>query len=243
MSIVRARNVHKVYPTNGAQVHALRGIDLTVEAGEFVAIMGPSGCGKSTLLYLLAGLDVPTEGEIWLVGQPIHQWNESQRARLRRVAAGVVFQSFNLIPHLTVADNVDLPGLLAGRPAREVAQAREALLTRLGLADRARAFPPQLSGGEQQRVALARALINRPQVLFADEPTGSLDTRSAAEVMALLQQYHQEGQTILLVTHDPTIASYADRIIFMRDGRFVSEMRPEPGQAPQAVLGQLLDAF
>ncbi len=241
MPVLEARNLHKVYRSDGVAVHALRGVDLRIEAGEFVAIMGPSGCGKSTLLHLLAGLDLPTEGEVFVQGQPVHHLSESQRARLRRRTIGFVFQSFNLIPNLTVADNVDMPALLAGRDPREVTQDRNALLERLGLAGKQRAFPAQLSGGEQQRVAIARALINRPTLLLADEPTGNLDTRSGAEVLDLFRRFHQEGQTILLVTHDPKVASYARRLIFMRDGRFVSEMTlQEQGDAAR-VLARLLE--
>ncbi len=240
MPILETRNLHKVYRSNGAAVHALRGVDLTVEPGEFVAVMGPSGCGKSTLLHLLAGLDLPTEGEVFVDGHPVHALSESRRAVLRRRTVGFVFQAFNLIPNLTVADNVDLPGLLAGRDPEDVARERDRLLERLGLAGKKTAFPTQLSGGEQQRVALARALINHPTVLLADEPTGNLDTRSGMEVLNLLRQFHQEGQTIVLVTHDPKVASFARRVIFMRDGRFVSEMAlPEPGDASR-ILAELL---
>ncbi len=240
MPILETRNLHKVYRSNGAAVHALRGVDLTVEPGEFVAVMGPSGCGKSTLLHLLAGLDLPTEGEVFVDGHPVHALSESRRAVLRRRTVGFVFQAFNLIPNLTVADNVDLPGLLAGRDPKDVARERDRLLERLGLAEKKTAFPTQLSGGEQQRVALARALINHPTVLLADEPTGNLDTRSGMEVLNLLRQFHQEGQTIVLVTHDPKVASFARRVVFMRDGRFVSEMAlPEPGDASR-ILAELL---
>ena len=240
MPIIETHNLHKVYRSNGAAVHALRGVDLQVEPGEFVAVMGPSGCGKSTLLHLLAGLDLPTEGEVFVDGHPVHALSESRRAVLRRRTVGFVFQSFNLIPNLTVADNVDLPGLLAGRAPVDVARERDRLLERLGLADKKTAFPGQLSGGEQQRVALARALINHPTVLLADEPTGNLDTRSGTEVLNLLRQFHQEGQTIVLVTHDPKVASFARRVVFMRDGRFVSEMAlPEPGDASR-ILAELL---
>ncbi len=240
MPVLEVRNLHKVYRSDGVEVHALRGIDLQVESGEFVAVMGPSGCGKSTLLHLLAGLDLPTEGEVFVQGQPVHQLSESQRARLRRRIIGFVFQSFNLIPNLTVADNVDMPALLAGRAADEVARERDRLLQRLGLAEKRDAFPAHLSGGEQQRVAIARALINHPTVLLADEPTGNLDTRSGMEVLNLLRQFHQEGQTIVLVTHDPKVASFARRVVFMRDGRFVSEMAlPEPGDASR-ILAELL---
>ncbi len=241
MAVVEAHNLHKVYRNNGVAVPALRGVDLSVEPGEFVAVMGPSGCGKSTLLHLLAGLDRPTEGEVLLDGRRLNDLNESQRAVLRRRTVGFVFQAYNLIPNLTVADNVDLPGLLAGRPPAEVARKRDELLAALGLADKADAFPGQLSGGQQQRVAIARALINAPTVLLADEPTGNLDSRSGNEVLTLLRQFNAQGQTIVLVTHDPKVASFAERVIFMRDGRFVSEMRPRRSGDPTQVIAKLVE--
>ncbi len=241
MAVVEAHNLHKVYRNNGVAVPALRGVDLSVEPGEFVAVMGPSGCGKSTLLHLLAGLDRPTEGEVLLDGRRLNDLNESQRAVLRRRTVGFVFQAYNLIPNLTVADNVDLPGLLAGRPPAEVARKRDELLAALGLADKADAFPGQLSGGQQQRVAIARALINAPTVLLADEPTGNLDSRSGNEVLTLLRQFNAQGQTIVLVTHDPKVASFAERVIFMRDGRFVSEMRPRRSGDPTQVIAKRVE--
>ncbi len=241
MAVVEAHNLHKVYRNNGVAVPALRGVDLSVEPGEFVAVMGPSGCGKSTLLHLLAGLDRPTEGEVLLDGRRLNDLNESQRAVLRRRTVGFVFQAYNLIPNLTVADNVDLPGLLAGRPPAEVARRRDELLAALGLADKADAFPSQLSGGQQQRVAIARALINAPTVLLADEPTGNLDSRSGNEVLTLLRQFNDQGQTIVLVTHDPKVASFAERVIFMRDGRFISEMRPRRSGDPTQVIAKLVE--
>ena len=241
MAVVEAHNLHKVYRNNGVAVPALRGVDLSVEPGEFVAVMGPSGCGKSTLLHLLAGLDRPTEGEVLLDGRRLNDLNESQRAVLRRRTVGFVFQAYHLTPNLTVADNVDLPGLLAGRPPAEVARRRDELLAALGLADKADAFPSQLSGGQQQRVAIARALINAPTVLLADEPTGNLDSRSGNEVLTLLRQFNDQGQTIVLVTHDPKVASFAERVIFMRDGRFISEMRPRRSGDPTQVIAKLVE--
>jgi putative ABC transport system ATP-binding protein len=221
---VEARALTKVYRgAGGATVDALRGVDLAVEAGEFVAVMGPSGCGKSTLLHLLGGLDRPTAGEVHLDGRRVDHLDESARAVLRREAVGFVFQAYNLVPTLTVAENVELPGLLARRPRAGVARRREELLASLGLAGRAPALPTELSGGEQQRVALARALVNEPAVLLADEPTGNLDSRSGAEVMALLTRVHDQGQTIVLATHDHAVASLAQRVVFLRDGEVVDE--------------------
>jgi putative ABC transport system ATP-binding protein len=230
--VIETRRLSKTYHPDGVAVEALRGVDLAVAPGEFVAVMGPSGCGKSTLLHLLGGLDHPTGGEVVVAGQRMDTLSESARAVLRRQTVGFVFQAYNLVPNLTVADNVDLPGLLARLPPAEVARRREALLETLGMAAKARAFPSELSGGEQQRVAIARALANRPAVLLVDEPTGNLDSRSGEEVMALLLETHQEGQTIVLVTHDPRVAGPAGRVILMRDGRLVDEVRPSaPGDA------------
>jgi putative ABC transport system ATP-binding protein len=238
--VIETRKLCKTYHTNGVAVEALRGVDLQVAPAEFVAVMGPSGCGKSTLLHLLGGLDRPTEGEVVIAGRRMDVLDESARAILRRQTIGFVFQAYNLIPNLTVADNVDLPGLLARRSPAEVEQQRQVLLEALGIAAKSRAFPGELSGGEQQRVAIARALGNRPTVLLVDEPTGNLDSRSGAEVMALLRRTHQEGQTIVLVTHDPKVASFAERVIFMRDGRLVDEASlAAPGDAA-TVLSRLV---
>ena len=237
---IETRNLCKTYHTNGVVVEALRGVDLQVVPAEFVAVMGPSGCGKSTLLHLLGGLDRPTDGEVLLGGRRVDTLNESARAVLRRQTIGFVFQAYNLIPNLTVADNVDLPGLLARCPPAEVARRREALLEALDLCDKERAFPGELSGGEQQRAAIARALGNHPSVLLVDEPTGNLDSRSGDEVMALLRRTHQEGQTIVLVTHDPKVASFAGRVIFMRDGRLLDQASLTiPGDAA-TVLSRLV---
>src|SRR3954453_10139449 len=213
-------------------VHALRGVDVTVADGEFVAFTGPSGCGKSTLLNLLGGLDRPTAGEIELGGRRGEAFSEAQWAHARRQEIGFVFQFFNLIGNLSVADNVELPGLLNGLSAKEARTRREALLTRLGIAEHAQQSPTRLSGGQQQRVAIARALINRPRVLLADEPTGNLDSASARDVMALLREAHDtDGQTIVLVTHDARVAARADRVLAMRDGAVAHETRLEQGDA------------
>jgi len=235
---IETRDLCKTYRSDGVAVEALRGVDLRVAPKEFVAVMGPSGCGKSTLLHLLGGLDRPTAGVVTVVGRRIDALDESARAVLRRETVGFVFQAYNLIPNLTVADNVDLPGLLAGRPAAEVARRREKLLAALGIAAKVRALPGDLSAGQRQRVALARALVNRPAVLLADEPTGNLDSRSGAEVMALLRRFHAAGQTILLVTHDPQVASFAERLIFMRDGQLVDEVElAAPGDTAAVLSG------
>jgi putative ABC transport system ATP-binding protein len=207
-------------------VHALRDIDVEIADGEFVAVTGPSGCGKSTLLNLLGGLDRPSRGEIELAGRRVDGYGEARWALVRRSEIGFVFQFFNLIANLSVADNVELPGLLAGLSSREAKHRRQELLESLGIAEHADAAPGRLSGGQQQRVAIARALINRPRVLLADEPTGNLDSASARDVMALLRAAHDErGQTIVLVTHDARVAARADRVLAMRDGAVAHETR------------------
>jgi len=221
--ILEARQLAKTYETGGAKVLGLRGVDLTVERGEFVAIMGPSGCGKSTLLNLLAGLDRPTAGEVWLDGVRIDGMSETALARLRRRKIGFVFQFFNLVPTLTAAENVELPLLLVGRRRRSARRDARELLDALGIAERHGAAPAQLSGGQQQRVALARALANRPDIVLADEPTGNLDSTAAREVLRLFRDARDRGQTLLLVTHDPSVASTADRVITLRDGLVADE--------------------
>jgi putative ABC transport system ATP-binding protein len=229
-AVVEASGLGKVHGRGEAAVTALQDVDLVVGPGEFVAVTGPSGCGKSTLLNLIGGLDSPTAGEISLRGERIDQAGEARRAKLRRTEIGFVFQFFNLILNLTVRDNVELPALLAGVPAREARRRTSELLERLGLRDAGERVPGDLSGGQQQRVAIARALVNRPSLLLADEPTGNLDSAAAREVMSILRERHREGQTIVLVTHDLRIASAADRVIGMRDGRISSETVIEEGE-------------
>jgi putative ABC transport system ATP-binding protein len=238
--VIATRELHKIYNTNGILVEALRGVDLKITSGEFVGVMGPSGCGKSTLLHLLGGLDHPTQGEVYVAGQQMSGLSESQRAVLRRRTIGFVFQAYNLLPNLSVADNVELPGLLAGNLPKEVAARREELLEALGIPEKTRSFPGELSGGQQQRVAIARALVNQPTVLLVDEPTGNLDSRSGSEVMKLLCHFHKRGQTILLVTHDPWVAGFAERVIFMQDGRLVDELEVTVSEDDGVVLPRLL---
>jgi putative ABC transport system ATP-binding protein len=222
-AVVEAIGLGKIHGRGDAAVVALEDVDLAVAHGEFVAVTGPSGCGKSTLLNLIGGLDAPTSGQVSLRGERIDQAGEARRARLRRTEIGFVFQFFNLILNLTVRDNVELPALLAGVPSREARRRAGELLERLGLEDAGERVPGDLSGGQQQRVAIARALVNRPSLLLADEPTGNLDSTAAREVMAVLRERHHEGQTIVLVTHDLRIASSADRVVSMRDGRIAAE--------------------
>jgi putative ABC transport system ATP-binding protein len=221
--ILEARQLAKTYETGGAKVLGLRGVDISIERGEFVAIMGPSGCGKSTLLNLLAGLDRPTAGEVWLDGQRIDVMTETELARLRRRKVGFVFQFFNLVPTLSALENVALPLLLVGRGRREAGKCASELLSELGIPEKAGAAPAQLSGGQQQRVALARGLANSPDVVLADEPTGNLDSAAAREVLALFRDARGRGQTLVLVTHDASVASTADRVITLRDGLTADE--------------------
>jgi putative ABC transport system ATP-binding protein len=239
-SVLETKSLGKTYSSNGAAVQALRGVNLTVAPGEFVAVMGPSGCGKSTLLHLLGGLDRPSTGEVYVNGERVDRWTESRLALLRRRHIGFVFQFFNLIGNLNVADNVELPALLAGCKPQEARRRREQLLAALGLSGKHNAIPAQLSGGEQQRVALARALVNQPTVLLADEPTGNLDTNNAREVLGVLRQSHAQGQTIVLVTHDARVASAADRVLLMRDGEVVDETPLDTSEQPQNVLARFV---
>jgi putative ABC transport system ATP-binding protein len=225
--VLEARGLAKTYDTGGAKVLALRGVDLAIARGEFVAIMGPSGCGKSTLLNLLAGLDRPTAGEVWLDGERIDQLSETELARLRRRHIGFVFQFFNLMPTLSAVENVELPLLLVGRRRRDARRSANELLSELGIGDKSAAAPVQLSGGQQQRVALARALANTPDVVLGDEPTGNLDSAAARDVLGLLRGARDRGQTVLLVTHDARVAAAADRVITLRDGLVSDETELE----------------
>ena len=222
MSVVLALGLTKEYPYLGDAVHALRGVDVEVGAGEWVAIMGPSGCGKSTLLNLLAGIDAPTEGRVTLLGRELAGLDEGARARLRLHSVGFVFQRFHLLPVLTAAENVELPLAEAGARKRERRERARELLRYVGLEHRVSHRPPQLSGGEQQRVAIARALANRPALLFADEPTGELDRRTGREILDLFGRLHADGAALVTVTHDPDVAARAQRVIEMADGRVVS---------------------
>jgi putative ABC transport system ATP-binding protein len=239
-TVLQARGLAKTYTGDGIEVLALRGVDLDVADGEFVAVMGPSGCGKSTLLHLLGGLDRPTAGSIRLGDRQVEALSETQWAVVRRQEVGFVFQFFNLVENLSVAENVELPALLVGKPRSEARARRGELLERLGVDARADALPSRLSGGQQQRVALARALVNRPRVLLADEPTGNLDSDSARAVLAVLRQVQEEGQTLVLVTHDPRVAASADRVVRLRDGLVSDETRLGDEQQARAVA-QLLE--
>jgi putative ABC transport system ATP-binding protein len=218
-----ASGVRKIYRTGYATVEALRGIDLVVGAGEFLAVMGPSGSGKTTLLNCLSGLDDIDEGTVTVDGVELTTMSDARRTAHRAKAMGFIFQAFNLIPVFTTTENVELPLLLAGTNPRQARTAAEQTLTRVGLGHRLNHRPTELSGGEQQRVTVARALAGRPQIVWADEPTGNLDSETAGQVMALLHELHQEGLTLILVTHDREIGATAERRIEVRDGRIVAD--------------------
>src|SRR5437773_1829759 len=224
MDVLEVMSLRKTYESveaEGAPVRALRGVDITIPQGEFVAVMGPSGCGKSTLLNLVAGLDTPSEGEILVAGESLAGKDENDLARMRRKHIGIVFQFFNLLEGMSVLENVTLPAMIAGSSRKQAETRARDLLDLLGLADKAKAAPGVLSGGQRQRLAIARALANQPTLVLADEPTGALDSAGGAEVLELFRRLHASGQTIMMVTHDQTVADAAERIVRMRDGRIV----------------------
>ena len=222
--VIEARDLWRIYRQGPLTVPALRGVSLTVRAGEMVAIMGPSGCGKTTLLNCLAGLDEPDEGEVWIEGVPLRTLSDDQRTLHRARRMGFVFQTHNLLPVLSALENVELPLLLAGMSAREARQRAREALAAVQLADRLHHRPAQLSGGQQQRVAIARALVNNPAIILADEPTGNLDSKSGAEIMCIFQRLNMErGDTVIFVTHDPRIAAHTRRIIRIADGLIVGD--------------------
>jgi putative ABC transport system ATP-binding protein len=227
MTEIEISGLTKVYHTGDVDVHALRGIDLTVERGEFVAVVGPSGSGKSTLFHILGGLTPPTAGTVMIEGEDLTQMGESQRTALRKSKIGFVFQKYNLLPTLTAAENIEIARHIAGRGRQPRDAQFDEALKLLDIQDRLNHKPRALSGGEQQRVAIARAIVNHPALLLADEPTGNLDTRNSDAVLALLRDLNKRlGQTILMITHNPEAATFADRIVHMRDGRVVE---PQPG--------------
>jgi len=223
--LLQATGVTKTYRTGASAVHALRQVDLSVAAGELVAVMGPSGSGKTTLLNCLSGLDDIDAGTVVIGGESIHQMSDARRTRHRAQSMGFVFQAFNLIPVFSAVENVELPLLLAGKPAKTARAAARETLERVGLGHRLDHRPAELSGGEQQRVTVARALAGRPLLVWADEPTGNLDTETAAAVMDLLRELNDDGLTLLLVTHDDEIGASAGRRVVVRDGEVVSDER------------------
>jgi putative ABC transport system ATP-binding protein len=234
MSMLEMRNVSKLYGTGSAQVTALNEISLTVNAGTMIAVMGPSGSGKSTLLTIAGSLEDPTSGEVLVGGAELSRMSRNDKARLRRRTVGYVFQDFNLLAGLTAAENVALPLELDGTPARAARAASLEALDRLGLAGRAASFPDELSGGERQRVAIARAMVGERRLLLADEPSGALDSVNGEEVMRLLHGACKQGVAAVVVTHDAQLASWADRVVFLRDGRLVDQTAPP--RTPESLL-------
>jgi putative ABC transport system ATP-binding protein len=232
--LVVATDLTKVYLLGDTELRALDGVSLTVDRGEFVAIMGASGSGKSTLMNILGCLDRPTSGSYTLDGQEVSRLDRGQLAEMRNRTIGFVFQSFNLLARTSAVENVELPLVYAGLPRRERRERSRIALERVGLGGRLDHRPSQLSGGQQQRVAIARAIVNEPKLMFADEPTGNLDTKTSVDVMALFQELWRAGLTIVYVTHEPDVARYASRIILVRDGKIVSDTRQEPLMARDA---------
>ena len=221
--VIRTEGLRKNYVLGAEIVRAVRGVDLTIERGEFVAVMGPSGSGKSTFMNLIGCLDTPTEGRYWLNGQLVSELSDDELARVRNHEIGFVFQTFNLLPRATSLHNIELPLVYAGVPSKERRRRAQEKLELVGLRDRMQHRPPELSGGQRQRVAIARALVNEPALLLADEPTGNLDSQTSGEIMAVLTELNRAGQTILLVTHEHDIVAHAHRQVHLRDGLVESD--------------------
>ena len=226
--VIAVRGLTRSYEMGAEVVQALRGVDLEIRRNEYVAIMGPSGSGKSTLMNMIGCLDTPSGGEYWLSGQEVSRMADDALARVRNREIGFVFQTFNLLPRATALHNVELPLVYAGVSARDRRARAEEALTRVGLQDRMHHRPNELSGGQRQRVAIARALVNRPSILLADEPTGNLDSTTSEEIMRVFADLHREGQTVVMVTHEPDIAAHAARVVVLRDGRVASDVRNQP---------------
>ena len=221
--VIKTGELAKVYEMGSEQVHALRGVDLEIHKGEYVAIMGPSGSGKSTLMNLIGCLDSPSSGKYWLAGRLVSELDDDELAYIRNKEIGFVFQTFNLLPRASALHNVELPLIYNGTPAEERLEKAKQALSRVDLTDRMHHKPNELSGGQRQRVAIARALVNSPSIVLADEPTGNLDSKTGEEIMALFANLHKEGNTIILVTHENDIAQHAHRIIHIRDGKIASD--------------------
>jgi putative ABC transport system ATP-binding protein len=223
--VIQTEDLWKTYDMGAEQLHALRGITMQIAKGEYVAIMGPSGSGKSTLMNLIGCLDTPTNGKYWLAGRLVSQLDDDELAYIRNKEIGFVFQTFNLLPRATALHNVELPMIYNGTPSEERLERAKKALARVDLADRMSHKPNELSGGQRQRVAIARALVNNPSIVLADEPTGNLDSSTGDEIMALFARLHENGNTIILVTHEPDIATHAHRVIRVRDGRIEKDER------------------
>ncbi len=221
--LIRIRDLERRYDMGGEVIHALRGVSLSIRRNEYVAIMGPSGSGKSTMMNVLGCLDTPDAGEYWLNGQEVSRLADDALARVRNKEIGFVFQTFNLLPRATALHNVELPLIYAGLAARERRDRAVAALERVGLGNRMDHRPNELSGGQRQRVAIARALVNQPSILLADEPTGNLDSTTSADIMQVFGELHAMGQTVIMVTHEPDIAAFAERVLVLRDGRVESD--------------------
>ena len=225
MALIETRDLWKTYEMGSEEIHALRGVSIEIEKGEYVAIMGPSGSGKSTLMNLIGCLDTPSKGSYLLNGKQVSEMNDDELARIRNEEIGFVFQTFNLLPRATALHNVELPLVYAGVSGKDRVERARAALEKVELADRQTHRPNQLSGGQRQRVAIARALVNDPSILLADEPTGNLDSKTGVEIMGVFERLHAAGNTVVLVTHEPDIAAYAHRAIHIRDGQVEKDVR------------------
>jgi len=225
MALIETKDLWKTYVMGSEEIHALRGVSIQIERGEYVAIMGPSGSGKSTLMNLIGCLDTPSKGTYMLNGKQVGEMNDNELARIRNEEIGFVFQTFNLLPRATALQNVELPLVYAGVNSRDRQERAKASLIKVELAERMSHRPNELSGGQRQRVAIARALVNNPSILLADEPTGNLDSKTGAEIMALFARLHEAGNTIVLVTHEPDVAAFAHRTIHVRDGQVEKDVR------------------